>query len=350
MFSYITVGYLRKLAKQLFILAGLALFSSTLVQGGVMSVPARLAPSSLLLDVARTDGRLVAVGERGHILLSTDEGTTWEQKIVPTQALLTSVFFLNDQQGWAVGHDQTILATTDGGQSWQLQHEDNSEDLPLFDIWFADAQHGLAVGAYALWLVTEDGGQHWDPAIFEPKETDEDIESIGDDKGDDREELPPFDYHLHRFALSDTGTLYLVAEAGYVFRSQDQGKTWVSLPSPYEGSFFGVTTLQDEQLLLYGLRGHLFRSEDGGENWIEIETGTLELLSSGARLSDGTILVAGSGGAVLVSQDGGQSFTLWRQKDSMALAAIIEAAPGEVIASGAGGIKTLDVGSFLSGS
>ena len=152
MLSRKTVDCLRRLAQQVFMLAGLALFSATLVQGAEMSVPARLAAHSLLLDVARADGRLVAVGGRGHVLLSTDAGKTWVQKIVPTRTLLTAVFFLNEQRGWAVGHDQTIMTTADGGQSWQLQHEDRSEDRPLFDIWFADAQHGIAVGAYSLYL------------------------------------------------------------------------------------------------------------------------------------------------------------------------------------------------------
>src|SRR5690349_8937389 len=50
------------------------------------SEPARLAAKSLLLDVARAGSRLVAVGDRGHVLLSDDEGGTWRQVIVPTRA------------------------------------------------------------------------------------------------------------------------------------------------------------------------------------------------------------------------------------------------------------------------
>ena len=44
-----------------------------------------LANSSLLLDLALAGNRLVAVGERGHVLLSDDRGATWRQaKSVPT--------------------------------------------------------------------------------------------------------------------------------------------------------------------------------------------------------------------------------------------------------------------------
>ncbi|MRR13496.1 hypothetical protein EG835_13825, partial [bacterium] len=43
------------------------------------SMPARLATRSLLLDAADRDGLAVAVGERGHVLLSSDGGKAWTQ-------------------------------------------------------------------------------------------------------------------------------------------------------------------------------------------------------------------------------------------------------------------------------
>src|SRR5689334_16251355 len=59
--------------------------------------PAEIAPlaaTSLLLDLAKAGERYVAVGERGHVLLSDDNGATWRQaKSVPTRAMLTAVFF-----------------------------------------------------------------------------------------------------------------------------------------------------------------------------------------------------------------------------------------------------------------
>jgi len=73
---------------------------------------APLASRSLLLAIAPAGQRLVAVGERGHILLSDDQGQTWSQaESVPTRSLLTGVCFGNDGQGVAVGHDEVILTT-----------------------------------------------------------------------------------------------------------------------------------------------------------------------------------------------------------------------------------------------
>src|ERR1044071_614770 len=55
-----------------------------------------LASSSLLLDLSMAGSRMVAVGERGHVLLSDDQGATWRQaKSVPTRAMLTAVFFID---------------------------------------------------------------------------------------------------------------------------------------------------------------------------------------------------------------------------------------------------------------
>ena len=49
-----------------------------------------------MLDAVALDERLVAVGERGHILISTDNGASWRQVEVPTRAMLTAVTFLDD--------------------------------------------------------------------------------------------------------------------------------------------------------------------------------------------------------------------------------------------------------------
>ena len=76
------------------------------------------AVHSLLLDVANTGERLVAVGDRGHVLYSNDQGQSWQQAKVPTRQMLTSLFFVDAQHGWVVGHDAQILATTDGGLTW----------------------------------------------------------------------------------------------------------------------------------------------------------------------------------------------------------------------------------------
>src|SRR5688572_1226232 len=128
-----------------------------------------LAANSLLLDLAVAGGRYVAVGERGHVLLSDDQGATWRQaKSVPTRVMLTAVFFADKDYGWAVGHDETILNTVDGGETWTRSHFAPEAQQPLLDLWFANRVSGIAVGAYGAYFTTNDGGRHWSSAKFAP--------------------------------------------------------------------------------------------------------------------------------------------------------------------------------------
>lgn len=84
----------------------------------IIETPARLtdlAPENLLTDATRVGDRIVAVGERGHIIYSDDEGKTWVQGEVPVSVTLTAIDFGTDTHGWAVGHSGVVLKTTDAG-------------------------------------------------------------------------------------------------------------------------------------------------------------------------------------------------------------------------------------------
>ena len=322
----------RSATNRLLVAAGRALVAAAVVLATLVpqaatedelewSVLAPLAPRSLLLDVAAADGRLVAVGERGHVLISDDSGASWKQVVVPTRSTLTGVFFLDRERGWAVGHDAVILRTTDGGQTWERVHWAPEEESPLFDVWFSSPLKGFAVGAYGSFYVTHDGGESW---VEEP--------------------ISEGDAHLHKLAKSATGTLFLAAEAGTIFRSSDGGETWDELESPYEGSYFGVLPLEGDVVLVFGLRGHLYRSQDAGESWEEIETRTTAMLTDGVVLADGTVVVVGLAGAVLISGDGGRSFELEPQADRGGANAVVEGTQGSLVLVGDFGIKTLAVG------
>ena len=155
-----------------------------------------LAAQSLLLDLAAAGTRLVAVGERGHVLLSDDKGASWRQaKSVPTRVMLTAVFFADAQYGWAVGHDETILNTVDGGETWTRSHFAPEAQQPLLDLWFANRVSGIAVGAYGAYFTTNDGGRTWASAKFAPPPAP--VATHDGEAAPDEGELPP-DYHLNR--------------------------------------------------------------------------------------------------------------------------------------------------------
>jgi len=189
--------------------------------------PAIQSPKALnaaMLAVAPAGPRLVAVGERGTVLLSDDGAKSWRQANVPVQVTLTAVRFVDDRVGWAVGHLGVILKSTDGGESWVKQLDgvqaaklvaaggdertkrfvDEGPDKPFFDLDFIDAQHGFAVGAYNLAFATNDGGDHWAPMPSR---------------------LPnPKSLHLYGVRAAG-GHVYIAGEQGLLMASADGGES-----------------------------------------------------------------------------------------------------------------------------
>ncbi|WP_077342788.1 WD40/YVTN/BNR-like repeat-containing protein [Pseudocolwellia agarivorans] len=288
------------------------------------SMLAPLAEKSLLLDITSIQQKkLVAVGERGHVLLSVD-GNNWQQVSVPTQETLTSVFFINNLVGWAVGHNSTILKTTNGGNNWHLQYSNPSLQKPLLDIVFKDPFHGVAVGAYGQFLRTIDGGKTWLSEFHEEFLLEEDKAFLDELKVDDeeayfdeRESILP---HFNRI-ISDGRTTYLVGEIGLIAKSNDLGLTWTKFDEIYRGSFFDLSRTHEGNLVVAGLRGHVFRSLKNGTPWQESKTDTTSLLNSIVLSDEGRIFILGNNGVILESHDDGHSFVLKMQPDGKSLIA-----------------------------
>ena len=295
------------------------------------AVESRLAATSLLLDGTVAGSRMMVVGQRGHILISDDDGVTWRQAQAPVQVMLTAVRMLDAQTGWSVGHDATILRTRDGGETWQLVHYAPQAQLPLLDVWFRDADNGFAVGAFGAFLASADGGDTW-------------ICRNGCWDEDDRADGPPLlhapdsdfedDFHLNAIVPAAAGRLFLAGEAGVLYRSDDDGQTWRALPSPYSGSWFGALSLDMDTVLVAGLRGRLFRSEDAGENWTQIETGTTATLTDLIRVTPDLILVTGLAGALLTSRDDGLSVSYRSLPSRQGVATALATDRGSVVLVG----------------
>lgn len=285
--------------------------------------PSQPSPRSLqalltAVERAGASARLVAVGERGTILTSDDDGKTWVQRVSPVSVMLTNLRFADAQRGWAVGHSGVVLATTDGGVTWQRQLDgvqlaqrvlkaaealsgddgakaqaeakqlvDDGADKPLLDVVIAGDGAVLVVGAYGLALRSTDGGQHWEDWHHR----------IPNTKG------------AHLYAARRIGpALVLVGEQGSVFRSRDDGHTFDAMPVPYNGSFFGVTEVGQGEVLAFGLRGNAWHSRDGAAPWQAVTLPTAATLTAGAKLQDGSSVLTSQAGNVLRTTDGGATF------------------------------------------
>ncbi len=291
---------------------------------------------SLLLDVAAVDvggRRLIAVGERGHVLVSSDGGAEFAQVTVPTQAMLTAVA-VHPPHVWVVGHDATIIHSPDAGAHWELQYAAPEDESPLLDVWFETATRGLAVGAYGLALETADGGASWQACQI----------------AGDRE---PHLYSIAYDAAADR--LYIAGEFGFVARSDDRGVTFATssgdaaaLTSPYTGTLFGVHVPSSGSVLVYGLRGHLYRSTDGGDTWQAVPTGVEASLLAAANGAAGEVWVAGLAGTLLRSRDGGTTFANLSRDDRRGIAGIW-LQPDALLVTGESGVRRLALADLAGG-
>jgi photosystem II stability/assembly factor-like uncharacterized protein len=304
-----------------------------------------LASKSLLLDISSVGKEaLVAVGQHGHILISND-AETWEQANVPVQATLTSVFFLNDNLGWAVGHDATILHSNDGGHNWQVQQYLPELEKPLLDIYFKNAQEGIAIGAYGQVFRSNDGGLTWQSEFHQTFLFADDVEYLNELKAEDEAAyLDEIAFILPHFnsVEYDGKNLFLIGETGLLAKSSDFGKSWQQFKGFYQGSFFSLGITLEGSVLVAGLRGHVFRHLTNSPDWLDITTKTTALLNDIVFTQDERIFILGNNGMLLISTDDGNSFSQRPQQDGKTLIAGVWF-KGKLVAVSDVGIKILDL-------
>ena len=267
---------------------------------------ARAPERAVLLSAAAADAHWVAVGERGLVLRSDDSGKTWQQSPAPVSVTLTAVRFADARHGIAVGHGGTVLVTEDGGQTWTRRLDGrqlaaqllavakangnaaamkaaerfaaDGPDKPLLDVLLTGPGRALVIGAYGLALATEDGGKTW--ASWSDR--------LDNPKG------------LHLYAVRQRGECIVIAgEQGLVLRSDDAGRSFQRVESPYRGSFFALELPASGEIVLAGLRGNVWHSVDNGATWSQWPVPMPAAITASQITTDGTLLLANQAGFVL---------------------------------------------------
>jgi photosystem II stability/assembly factor-like uncharacterized protein len=331
----------------------------------VATQPSDYASKGVVSGIARQGERLIAVGPRGLILVSTDAAVTWKQAASPVATDLVSVKFQDADTAWAVGHDAIALRTQDGGASWQkvldgrsvltllretyttrakagdktadalLAEVDRSMEQsatpdalpsPFLDVWFANASEGYLVGAFGLVLRTLDGGKQWEPIV--------------DQLDNDRR------FHLYAVTGNETQR-FIAGEQGLLLQFDAVSKRFLKLETPYAGTFFGVD-LRGQALLVYGLRGNAYVRPSPAEAWIKIDTGTEAHIVSAIHFSDEQlVLVSQSGQLLQVSSDFRSSKVLKNPVAGEVLGAV-SSGPKRIALARLSGVGTVDVGGLTA--
>jgi photosystem II stability/assembly factor-like uncharacterized protein len=250
-----------------------------------------------------------------------------------------------------------VLATADGGDTWQLQldgrkanellvsamerkaaaepasknaaawlpeakrYQEQGPDKPFLDVWFADASNGYIVGAYNLIFRTTDGGKTWEPWF-------------------DRTDNPKY-FNLYAIRPAADG-LFIAGEGGLVLKLDPTTQRFKGLPTPYNGSFFGVVAAQNA-VLAFGLRGNVYRSDDGGASWTKADAGLSATIVAAIRSAQGATLLADAGGRVTATDDGGRTFRPVPIKPSMPLTGLADAGGGRLALTGPRGVATAEI-------
>lgn len=232
----------------------------------------------------------------------TSASPGWSRQRISSLAWLHAVFFVDQNRGWAAGSKGALLATVDGGKTWQVKSAPTEDSIR--EIYFADANNGLIVcernvfhlksnnEARAYIMRTSDGGERWKRTI-----------------------ASNIDARLVRAVFQRSGRGWAFGEGGALFMTRDGGLNWSRSQAPTRFLLMGASFLDDNNGWVVGAGSTILQTTDGGETWepraLPNEDRVRFYATSfvDARLG----WAVGSGGAIFRTVNGGRS---WRKQES----------------------------------
>jgi photosystem II stability/assembly factor-like uncharacterized protein len=238
-------------------------------------------------------------------------GADWEQQLEQAPRTLTGIAFADGKHGWAVGTKGLILATSDGGRTWNAQ---TSTGPHLWHVTCVDAKHVWAIGPHGALLRSSNGGSTW--------RTDEiaGVDMVDSGGGG------------ITFADASHGW---IATGDAVRASSDGGATWAVQYQRKGIRLRGVACSDSEHVWAVGTRGGfdgqpvVIATTDGGATWTDQHVGRPGLTYGNFALSSvacsGDRLVwAGSNSQHLfaLTRDGGRTWRVEELPDSASVYAM----------------------------
>ena len=276
---------------------------------------------TLINAVSKAGTRLIGVGIHGIIIYSDDNGTNWEQASVPTTKTLTDIDCIDKNVCWATGHDAYILKTTDRGQNWIIQYQDEIFDAPLLSISMFNENAGIAVGAFAKSLMTTDGGNTWKDFFVTEDE---------------------FQPHLNNVLVNGQNA-YVAGELGLFYHSADQGLNWSIFETGYTGSLWSSLLISNNDLILIGMSGNIITATPNDNNKFEFKNyynGVKNTLTSAVNLSNGKIAISGLGGVIsVIDFNDNKNISTCVRQDRLGNNAIVEGENGNLLIVGQKGAR-----------
>jgi photosystem II stability/assembly factor-like uncharacterized protein len=231
----------------------------------------------------------------GSILYTNDAGVTWETQTSGSDTPYTSLFFIDDNEGWAGGW-KCIYHTTNKGNTWESQQLPNVLSN-IFDIFFINQNIGWAVGERNTILKTSDGGETWNTIQY----------SFNSDR---RFYGVCFYNELNGFAVG--GRSY--DDYGIIMETNDGGETWIDV-SPND--CYGLTSVTFIDTITgwicgYGGTGgqpaELFKTIDNGQTWMKQETENHTRFNDIHFVNQDSGMIVDANNKVFLTSNGGASW------------------------------------------
>ncbi len=202
-------------------------------------------------------------------------GWVWQNPLPQGNPLYAIHFTKNKETGFAVGADDTILATTDGGFNWQRQL--SPVDATLSGVFVKDTRNAFIVGVRGTLLSTVNGGKDWKQV-----------------------EIPIKD-HLYSitFAGESLNAGWAVGTNGNIIKTTDGGLTWKQETMVGTNEhLLKVAAFDAQKSVVVGMNGTILTFDSENKNWRLNTPCEGALMSGAAYLSAETIIAVGYGGAL----------------------------------------------------
>ncbi len=246
----------------------------------------KLEPQSSLIDVTNCpDGSLVALAMEGQVWVSQDNGSSWTEHDMVTAEVPQALTCDPSGHLWVVASYGTILSSPDLGVNWEAQSFD--EDMILTHIQFFNSSDGLLTGEFGTLALTRDGGQSWE-----------------------RAEPVPAEFYPMASLFLDMEHGWVAGLNGTVFHTSDGGKIWVKQVSDTSAPLYRLV-YSGGKIYAAGDLGTLleYRMQNGAQDknntngrWVQssIDVGSRSFLRAVQPLPDGSLVVGGGAGVLKV--------------------------------------------------
>ena len=244
--------------------------------------------TSDLIDSDSAFGSLVVAGDGGIVLLKKDIDAPWQDVSVSDGWSISGIALTGSQSFVVVGSAGSILQYD--GESWTDHSIEGGEDLR--DISFLDSELGIISGGSGTLLASTDGGSSWEPRDAPEGATDSNIVSID------------FYSKSRIYAVSDEGQILISARQGDV----DVGFEWnlVEIESENGSTTLGIElyeldVLSTNKIIFAGPGGYLSLSKDGGNIVTQylIPMGDQTVFNDVAMINAYDGVAVGNGGVIL---------------------------------------------------